>query len=1205
MAKIPIILEPGRADGKLATSSSIFDENKSMFQSEINDIQDTLNSDNPNKPLSAKQGKVLKELLDTKVIKNGGVPIDTEPIEGNTTHVVTSDGIHKALLKKVDTIAFQEEIQKQDENISELHTEILDKSKANNISYIDNQELKASNIQDALDKIIIKFDDTLNLLGIEHLKMIPNIVIHNDTKTWTTNSNALSLFYPLQNSGVISYTPKQGVFHNIRLLADNSCIPGEAVHFGDNDGNVSTTGTNYTEQSKYLYIQVFQNTNRLPDAIYINGYNIMQDVKTNLIYYIGVLISEIERAKAKDVELENNISTKAEQEYVNGINTICSNLKITVDNIVGIEKETSIDLLSIEKIPYYIVGNTNIWYKTTSNLESSIISFYPNANFTIVAASSGIRFSCLKSMPIEGQKVEYCQDWNIKQVGGTFTSPNDCKFLYVLRTYSDGTDYTPTTLTLHNIKGELEILNDKIVKNVNAIATVFTNINNLEYNIKKPLILELNNATQEQSFEFPIKKGETWHILNMSDSGTITVYTGFPSHTEELVRNLHIGNISTKTVDYDATTIAVVGSIDSIKLAIFNDGVYKDIEEIKAQLDKFITTTTTKIDSKQEKLSKIQLNAVNSGINEELVSNLSELLPQSEKTYNVASTYNTRPGFIVGSTGSWSKNYSHYIIPIPSGVKSISIKQNNTSIGTMAYLKNDNFAFGEKVDFCDNYKTVFTVAQGSTFDVPTIPSDCKYIYFLHDIGTGDRTPESITFSATKGSIKTMQEDVEVLKKDVKDLKRCSILPERYNTEAERIYKLSSVDNHDFSICIFADPHSEEQNKFAKYKQVLDKGIVDCIIGLGDVESYKLIDKPKDIVIPTLTYLTSIAGRTDSCFYAIGNHDAAISSPNNGVLLQDYNLTKKEQFNIFTKHLSKSAVFDNENPYGAYYYSDFDASKIRIIVLNTSEIYEDDGSLSAKYVESVMIRQQQINWFINKALDFSDKENKEDWSVLCCGHSSAFNDIITEILNAFKNGINVTINKTLYRQLTNVDGNWNSPINNNAPYKISVNKDFSQQGSIDVIGVLYGHVHWDSSRVTNGIVNINFICDNGELDNVYTVDVAGITAGKYYISYGDHYLCIELGNYPNVTKIGFNKYLANNPSTACVLYDENGIRMETSLSWTNKITHDGYDIELSGFTPERIPDTITTESCKILSIDKTNRKIKIYSYGIQGYKELDY
>lgn len=120
MAKIPTILEAGRADGKLVISDSIFDENKRMFQSEINDIQDTLTSDNSNKPLSAKQGKILKELLDTKVIKAGNVPIDTEPTEGNTTNVVNSDGIYKALSKKVNNITFEERNKNQDEKFAEL-----------------------------------------------------------------------------------------------------------------------------------------------------------------------------------------------------------------------------------------------------------------------------------------------------------------------------------------------------------------------------------------------------------------------------------------------------------------------------------------------------------------------------------------------------------------------------------------------------------------------------------------------------------------------------------------------------------------------------------------------------------------------------------------------------------------------------------------------------------------------------------------------------------------------------------------------------------------------------------------------------------------------------------------------------------------------------------------------------------------------------
>lgn len=63
------------------------------------DIQDTLNSDNSNKPLSANQGKVLKELLDTKVIEAGAVPMDSEPTEGNVNNVVSSDGLAKEFNK--------------------------------------------------------------------------------------------------------------------------------------------------------------------------------------------------------------------------------------------------------------------------------------------------------------------------------------------------------------------------------------------------------------------------------------------------------------------------------------------------------------------------------------------------------------------------------------------------------------------------------------------------------------------------------------------------------------------------------------------------------------------------------------------------------------------------------------------------------------------------------------------------------------------------------------------------------------------------------------------------------------------------------------------------------------------------------------------------------------------------------------------------
>ena len=45
MAKIPIILEPGRADGKLIKTNSVYDDNQEKFLSDkIKDIDDNHNT---------------------------------------------------------------------------------------------------------------------------------------------------------------------------------------------------------------------------------------------------------------------------------------------------------------------------------------------------------------------------------------------------------------------------------------------------------------------------------------------------------------------------------------------------------------------------------------------------------------------------------------------------------------------------------------------------------------------------------------------------------------------------------------------------------------------------------------------------------------------------------------------------------------------------------------------------------------------------------------------------------------------------------------------------------------------------------------------------------------------------------------------------------------------------------------------------------
>lgn len=280
MAKIPIILEPGRADGKLVKSDAIFDENKGMFQSEINDIQDTLNSDNSKKPLSAKQGKILKELLDTKVIESGNVPIDVEPIEGNTSHVVTSDGIYKALSKKVNDTTFEEKNRIQDTIISKL-------------------EQKSNNLGEVIK--VPKNKNILNPLTIVQ----GNGVIRRD--------NGQPLNYGGEGGGYSDFIelPEEGLYCNWTARLGGTylcagCYYDEDFNFISYFSNKSPSGTNYyaivpkLEGAKYVRFNFGSQSSNLESGIIIaKGQQIVpyeeyaEGVTLPDLIYDNIVLSEI------------------------------------------------------------------------------------------------------------------------------------------------------------------------------------------------------------------------------------------------------------------------------------------------------------------------------------------------------------------------------------------------------------------------------------------------------------------------------------------------------------------------------------------------------------------------------------------------------------------------------------------------------------------------------------------------------------------------------------------------------------------------------------------------------------------------------------------------------------------------------------------------------------------------------------------------
>jgi len=108
-------LVSSREDKKLIYTDDAFDKSLNQHQDEINkeltnlitelkDVQDNLQSTDKIKPLSANQGRLLKNLIDNKVIQVQGIVWDAEPTKGNIDHIVSSDALYEKF-KAIDDSA--------------------------------------------------------------------------------------------------------------------------------------------------------------------------------------------------------------------------------------------------------------------------------------------------------------------------------------------------------------------------------------------------------------------------------------------------------------------------------------------------------------------------------------------------------------------------------------------------------------------------------------------------------------------------------------------------------------------------------------------------------------------------------------------------------------------------------------------------------------------------------------------------------------------------------------------------------------------------------------------------------------------------------------------------------------------------------------------------------------------------------------------
>ena len=439
------------------------------------------------------------------------------------------------------------------------------------------------------------------------------------------------------------------------------------------------------------------------------------------------------------------------------------------------------------------------------------------------------------------------------------------------------------------------------------------------------------------------------------------------------------------------------------------------------------------------------------------------------------------------------------------------------------------------------------------------------------------------------------------------------LPSEYSEESLRVINEVEALDPNLSILLFADNHSYEENKYFKYPGIMKYGVVDYQIGLGDYVDYS--HSPKSTAKKLLENCISLSGKEANCFYLYGNHDVGICGVNGGSNSLDVVMTPEENYDIFVKHLesNENVHVDPLNPHGGYYYVDDESAKIRMIILNTSDIFNENSEIPSyiRYQQTLRVSQTQLTWFASKALDFSDKTNPSAWSVIVFGHEySPYGNqlILFDILAAAQNGTAIEKSITVYKRLTEIDdGNYINTIDTENGDIYSVSMDYSKQGPITVIGFIHGHNHVDNNSIISGINRIQVRCDNGSIDRYYIASLNGLSEGKYYFKDIDgHIYVFSCNSIPDAAAVGYNYYWTSAKMTPApiAVFDKNGLRLKSiSCSYSEEIPEDA--VEITDFVSERDESLAGKESCEILCIDKEAATITFIPYGTGTQRTFSY
>ncbi len=283
---------------------------------------------------------------------------------------------------------------------------------------------------------------------------------------------------------------------------------------------------------------------------------------------------------------------------------------------------------------------------------------------------------------------------------------------------------------------------------------------------------------------------------------------------------------------------------------------------------------------------------------------------------------------------------------------------------------------------------------------------------------------------------------------------------------EAVEKIQNVQNRSsVTFAFMADIHySKTHNHDIRtsrlmnaYKEIKKRVNIDMLILGGDYTN----DGNKNYKITNYRELRAHLDN-ESYFPVNGNHDDnSIWGLYINADTSTHHLTSDELYNLFYNHLPKfGAKFDKKNP-GLYYYVDDEASKLRYIFLDMSDIpykVDENGKLIYTKQHTFALSQNQLDWLTNEALMFSE----EGWDIIVVAHTFSHTEyeeknltVVNDILDAYKNG--ERIKKEYYED----------------DFFVKINADFKNKKRGNIIALFAGHHHADIVKYTNAGLPIIF------------------------------------------------------------------------------------------------------------------------------------